>query len=583
MARVFLIAFIMTICFSSFSIYAESFYMAPNGNDGYAGTSPDQPWATLQHARTSGLGAGDTLFIMGGTYTNAQYFLDQVGAINGSEGSPLVFKAYGDAVAVFTSTGPHESGFYARSYFLFYSYGNDHIVIDGYSYLDSEQSLYLKFEGHENSHALIKFFGGSSNYCENIVVKGVEIDGGHTSGFSGGSDDVTIGIALQYCRRSKFEDNYIHHIHHPTGDIFPGDNSDRIQSSGHGIYLFSCELLTVYSNRIERCNHGAIEMELMRPDGHPSRYCKIINNIIDQHYGGGIYLVPNPHHNLIEGNLITHCGESTTFSKPGIQLSGSNNTLRKNVLYNPNNQSIRLEAQTVIGYHFIADDNLIYNNTVFTSPYGIYFLVKNGGSPDCSTENNTIANNIFYLGTGVIADGKQPEMAFWLYDANDNHNWCDPNESGCLPHGSNWGGNTFHNNCIRRNSLGPNYNQLVIWARDQDYGGGWTDWTLGALEDSNPVAWANNHGSDPLLHSESPDTYGLTNGWWHVAEASPCIDGGIPVYDEIGAYVESLYPGYGWGNLTDVGLAPDIGAFEFDGENPAPLSGPFIRISPTNR
>jgi hypothetical protein len=55
------------------------------------------------------------------------------------------------------------------------------------------------------------------------------------------------------------------------------------------------------------------------------------------------------------------------------------------------------------------------------------------------------------------------------------------------------------------------------------------------------------------------------------------------VYDDNGAYVESLHPGYGWGNLSYAGTAPDIGAHESNGENPTPLSGPNIRINPTNR
>jgi hypothetical protein len=321
----------------------------------------------------------------------------------------------------------------------------------------------------------------------------------------------------------------------------------------------------------------------MRPSGHSTRYCKITNNVIEQHYGGGIYLAINPHHNLIEGNLILHCGETTTFSKPAIQLSGSNNTIRKNVIYNPEDQPIRLEAQSVIGFHYIVNNNLIYNNTVFSSWYSLGILVKNWASPDCACENNTIVNNVFYRGTLTMSDGREPEININVYDANSAHNWCDPNASQCLPTGTHWGGNIFHNNCIRRNSLGAEYNELIIWARDQDYGGGWTDWSLNSVQSSDPVAWTNNHSLDPMLRSESPDAFGLTNGWWQLQDGSPCIDAGIPVYDEIGAYVESLHPGFGWGNLTYVGSAPDMGAHESGSEDEAPLSGPNISIRPYNR
>ena len=557
--------------------------MAPDGNDGYAGTSPDQPWATLQHARTSGLGAGDTLFIMGGTYTNAQYFHDLDGAINGTEDNPLVFKAYGDAVAVFTSTGPNPSGAYYRDYFLFYIRGNDNIVIDGYGSLPPYQPLYLRFEGHEETHSLIKFYGDSGNYCENIVVRGVEIDGGHTSGFSGGSDDVGVGLALRYCRYSTFENNYIHHIHHPTGSIPPGDNTDELQGSGSGMYIFSCELITIDSNRIERCNHGSCELEIYRPSGHASRYCKITNNVIEQHYGGGIYLPINAHHNLVEGNVITHCGGTTTHPKSAILLSGSNNTIRNNVFHNPTRSGLVMAGQSVVGYSYIVENNYIYNNTAFGCGRSLNIVVKNTANPDCSVEDNILVNNIFYLSDYWNADGRQPEISIDVYQANYDHNWCDPDVAACVPQGTHWGGNIFHNNCIRRNNEGSAYNTLVVWGRDADCGGGFTDWSLDILQSTDLEAWTDNHSLDPRLRSESPDVFGLTSGWWQLTEGSPCIDAGIPVYDELGAYVESLYPGHGWGNLTYIGSAPDMGAHELGSENETPLGAPYINIQPTTR
>jgi hypothetical protein len=562
--------------------HSAQYYMSPSGNDGHDG-SLAHPWATLQKARTV-ITAGDILYIMGGTYTNAQYFHDETGAIRGTAERPVTFKAYGDGVAVFTSTGPNPLGRWYRGYFLFTSGASDYIVIDGYSSLSNEP-YFLRFEGHEETHNLIRFGGSASNYIEHITVKGIELDGSHTSGFSGGRDDVAVGLYLEYCRMSTVDNNYIHHIHHPTGPIPPGDNTERVQGSGHGIYVYSCELLLIQNNTIKYCNHGAMELEIQRPSGHAARYNRVINNFIEQRYGGGIYMPFNAHHNLIEGNIITRCGETTDFGKPGIQLSGSSNTIRKNVIYNPVNQPLRLEAQTAIGYHYIADDNLVYNNVIFSSRYSLGILVKNISDPNCSAERNKFYNNIFYRSIGTVEDsgGRQAEITIDLYGANEAHNWCDPDASGCLPGGTLWGGNRFGHNCVRRNSDGASYSRLVIWARDATYGGGWVEWSLSSLQSGNPVVWHNNIGLDPLLASEEPDSYGLSGGWWYLRSTSPCIDAGVVVNDEIGAYVQSLYPGYGWGNLSYSGSAPDIGAYEFNGENPAPPSAPHIRISPANR
>jgi hypothetical protein len=572
----------LVICFLSSSALAANYYLSPLGNDSFSGTSPGQAWSTLQHVRAVGIAAGDTVFIMGGTYAGYQYFHDGSGTIFGTRNNPIVFKAYGDSQAVFTLTG-HPTD---PRYFLFYHRNNDYIIIDGYGHLPPYNQYSLKLEGHEHSGALIQFgsssLGDPVNYIEGIVIKGVEIDGAH-------HDLVDCAIMLRHIRKSVIEDNYIHHIHKPTGNILPGDNTERIQSTGYGIYLQSCELTLIRGNRIERCNHGSIYLEIVRgvslPSGHPSRYNKVVNNVIENHYGGGIFLVINPHHNLVEGNIIMHCGETTDFSKPGVQLSGSNNVLRKNIIYNPSNQALVMEAQSVIGYHNIADNNLIYNNTIFGSWYSFGMMVKNWSSESCSAERNTIANNIFYKSNGTILDsnGRQPEIVCNLYDANNLHNWCDPDQNGCLPTGTNWGWNRYYNNCIRRNNEGSNYNRLIIWARDASYGGGWNDYSLVLAESTSPVAWANNIGADPMITSESPDAFGMINGWWYLKEGSPCVDAGAPINDIIGAYVESLYPGYGWANMPYTGAAPDIGANEFNGESNPVFPAPRIRLSPNNR
>ncbi len=582
MRRFYLCILISVVLSVSGSAFGANYYLSPTGSDGSSGTAPTQAWGTLQHAGTQ-LSAGDTLFIMGGTYTNAQYLHDEVGNLSGTEGNPLVFKAYGDSRAIFTSTGPNALGRWYRSYFMFTNGNSDHIVIDGFGFLPPHSALMIEFEGHEETQSLVWFSGNATNYCENIVVRGVEIDGSQTSSFSGGGDDVEIGLVFGYCRRGEAQDNYIHHIHHPTGELPPGDGTEHVQGAGHGIYLLSSELLLIQNNRVSRCNHGAMEIEIMRPSGHASRYNRIIGNVIEQYYGGGIYLPINAHHNLVEGNVIAHCGETTTFGKPAIQLSGSNNTVRKNVIYNPINQPIRLEAQTVIGFDYIADDNLVYNNTVFGCRYSLGIAVSNAGDPNCSVENNGFFNNIFYGSTGVAEDsgGREVEVTVDLYQANAPHNWCDPDVNACLPDGTHWGGNQFHNNCIMRNELGEAYPRLIIWARDADYGGGWTEWSLSSAQGNDPYAWTGNISVNPLIVNEDPDSYGIEGGWWYLREGSPCIDAGVLVDDVIGTEVQTLYPGYGWGNLGYSGTAPDIGAFEFGGENNVPLSGPHINVSPS--
>ncbi|HEX2956281.1 MAG TPA: hypothetical protein VHO70_05600, partial [Chitinispirillaceae bacterium] len=57
----------LLILLASSTMYAATYYVAPNGNDGNPGTIT-QPWATWQKGFSS-ISAGDILYIRGGNYT----------------------------------------------------------------------------------------------------------------------------------------------------------------------------------------------------------------------------------------------------------------------------------------------------------------------------------------------------------------------------------------------------------------------------------------------------------------------------------------------------------------------------------
>ena len=106
-----------------------------------------------------------------------------------------------------------------------------------------------------------------------------------------------------------------------------------------------------------------------------------------------------------------------------------------------------------------------------------------------------------------------------------------------------------------------------------------------AVEAMNPAdlnwnIFTGNITDRPQLLSEDP--VNVTN-WWYLLATSPCIDAGVVVNDWIGAYVESRYPGYGWGNRSYVGTAPDIGAFEYGEEQSGPPGPPGLSIHPGNQ
>jgi hypothetical protein len=96
---------LQAICFivlvSAFGVsesVAATYYLAPNGNDGSAGTN-GSPWATFSKAMKV-LKSGDMLLIKDGTYYQS---LDV--AVSGTQGSPITIKAEDDGQAIIDGQG----------------------------------------------------------------------------------------------------------------------------------------------------------------------------------------------------------------------------------------------------------------------------------------------------------------------------------------------------------------------------------------------------------------------------------------------------------------------------------------------
>ena len=71
------------------SASTQSYYVAPDGDDGNAGTSASAPWKTLRHAIAQ-LHPGDVLFLRGGTFFESQIDID----VAGSAGAPITIRNF---------------------------------------------------------------------------------------------------------------------------------------------------------------------------------------------------------------------------------------------------------------------------------------------------------------------------------------------------------------------------------------------------------------------------------------------------------------------------------------------------------
>ena len=519
------------------------FYLSPNGNDSNNGLSTATAWATLGRADNPstdprpGMRAGDYLYIMGGDYPTSNTFVVTNVHAGTSESNRVTIKAYGDSQARMSS---------GSKVFDASGGGGHWFTIDGLVY----GQTYLKF----TATAPKRFIDLVDT--DHFTVRGVELAGYNIAGNQYpfhvlSSDYLTL------------ENSFIHDMWGSTGD--EQDSPDCVLISGSSFFL-------IQNNKIERCNHGAINICRCCSMSYAGKNGKILNNVIDNHYGGGIYINENSEYNLVEGNIISHAGDSTTYPKPGLQLSGVNNTVRANVFYNPSDVAIDCDAGPGVISPSSCAYNLIYNNTIFGSGGGIgfRFYVKNTGAPDVVTEHNKFANNIVYKNRGTYGEKANVELALDLYHANEAHNWVDeqyPNE----PNRTNYGGNIIQNNIIRDEnaSANPMDDQTIFFGQDAHVGGGTIKWSLNQLQNvtiypliGDPEAWLNNIGVDPMFISENPDDPEHVNDWWCLQDGSPAINAGVVVDDTNGAHVNTIQPGYGWSNLIYNGL-PDIGACEY--------------------
>src|SRR5947208_14814350 len=94
---------------------ASTYYISPSGADDNAGTSTSAPWKTFGHAIPL-LNAGDTLYLLNGTYTGANSGYPQIncssGARNGTSFAPITIQALNERQAFIQGNGSSANPFY---------------------------------------------------------------------------------------------------------------------------------------------------------------------------------------------------------------------------------------------------------------------------------------------------------------------------------------------------------------------------------------------------------------------------------------------------------------------------------------
>ena len=194
--------------------------------------------------------------------------------------------------------------------------------------------------------------------------------------------------SLQWGVEIRGADNLVYGCYlHDYGSPNPIQNPNG--DSGFLLTVLTGVRNVIWSNHLTRGGHDS---SLCKSECSDNRW---LNNVMDGGWGHGWLNVLFSQHNLVEGNFIHSVAQMVTFYKPAMQLSESDNTLRRNVVVN--SRSWALEVSSLMTG--AASGNLVYNNT-FYSPGGCYFQSSSRGAR--AYYNDVFANNICYR-VGALA------------------------------------------------------------------------------------------------------------------------------------------------------------------------------------
>src|SRR5579885_82042 len=405
--------------------YATTYYISPSGNDSNSGTSPTQPWQTIDRVNSTHFAQGDYILFEGGKNFRGSLYFDSTEM--GTSTLPITISSYGNGRA--TIQAGTDDGFFAYNtagYLLnninFVGAGRDINNGDGINfYNDLPGNIKLGYV--HISNVQVSGFGGA----------GIAIGGGNgKSGFrdiritsTSAHDNADSGILIwgvfsPTLTGYAHEGVYIGYTKAYNNPGTPGLPYD----SGNGI-----EISDVNGGVIERSvayNNGWLNTAVGGPVGIWAwdsnnitiQYNESYNNHTSSSAdGGGFDLDGGVTNSLMQYNY-SHGNDGTGFLLA--EFSGARpfygNTIRYNISQNDGRKNSFGGIRVWNGGSGIKNSE-IYNNTVYMSP-------ANSGSPKAisifgSTLNVHVRNNIFITTGGLQIVNVSSGQSGMLFQGND--------------------------------------------------------------------------------------------------------------------------------------------------------------------
>jgi hypothetical protein len=439
-------------------------HVSTSGKDGNTGNSEGAAWSHISYA-ASHVTAGTLVIIHGGNYASDSLHT----SASGSSHSNMIWFVVdpGETATITTGSGGQIIGV-----------SHNYICVDG-----------LRVTATTSDETVLVM--GSRDIFANCE-------------WQGDSQDPRWGGATY---------NFIHGVYsHDYGDINDAESGSTLA------------LLNGSNYNIIQYSHFARGGHDTGLNKNGSSYNQWMNNLHDGGWGLGWEAVSSRgqascQYVLFEGNIVKDVQQLTQYSytKPGIELSGSYCTVRRNLIYDgrqspSGDMSFGIEISN-LGY-VGNDSNLIYNNVIYhNASFGIRHYIY--GS------NTKVYNNVFYYNAGLETS---PANATVCVDSQWNS------------------GTMYKNNLI----LFRNWSTLADVPDKATVALNYTGATY-SVANAN-AKWSTyfqgNITGNPSFIDEA-------NREFHLKSTSPAKDAGVSLTDSV------------WGTIGYSGTAPDIGAFEY--------------------
>ena len=580
-----------------------SFYISPDGSDSHPGTL-ERPWKTFMHA-TLQLRAGDTLHVRGGVYTGVDAITtvrayDEAidgpkkesfyengdlgdlgvwwapelvsrhpynsGFFHGTEDAPITIKAYKEEKPVLSFFTPimgedFVCGLYGVSWWVidglsfidctypndfsqggqaaFHIYKSDHVTIQNCVF-DNQDDVPFRVEPARRSSSFI--IGLLSS---NLTVRGCFFNGCGANLLFNGDPDATVFAACEYV---LIEDNYFANAGHSGPAGGRGFIGDLNRWFWRDFEPFFGTAILPEQGTIENSTHTGFLKDYKR-----SMYIVCQNNIVDNHFGGGVYV--GAQHVLVQNNLIYHSGHQVDYVKPALNVTGAASIFRHNIMVAANyedkgpddfkpvpRQSVYQEAISFTGYtgagiSHNSTDHKLYNNVAYHNGWSALYMAE---SQNTKLRNNTFKNNIFlennvrHQGVGTPGHHDTPPAELLFNGFADQEGY-----ENRFPFG-----NTFFNNIIKSTKeADPG---LVSFKGQKNVGN--FDKSLKQVEADYPYGFANNLEKDPLFVAPAPKpevrmTENFDTDNYRLRAGSPAIDAGadLTTVKKAGVNVKKIF------------------------------------------